>query len=547
MGQQKQIKGLKKKMKISRDSIQDIQGAMHGLSGKTAKQMAIQLAKNYDVDVSRIYHYSRDVRPKREQRKDKGVIKAFTEEQFMDMLYYTVNKDKNADLISLSARYEGFDVCPATYNRILRERKLSRKDLKRNITPYRSWEADSPNRLHQIDSTVSQQFYLDDDGSIKHEPEMLRNKNKRGNQKIRLHVVQVIDDHSRVRFARFTLGNHYGAWIQTLYNAWRDKSDPLFPFKGLPDTLYSDNDSVIKSKRFRRAMDILGIELKSHTVGSSQAKGKVERGFRIIQEFEKVTIGQPFKNLEEANAALYDFLIMVNNRVHRSTKEIPFARWIKIGSSQIRNAPSEELFEKLNIKSDTRLIKPNMTIEFANKVFQLPWDNIKIRKHIGEKVEILFYPENEDKIYVVVDDEQFEIAYEKLAIHNAGDYKKAPVLEQQKYIDKVAEMEDPGMKEYGFFADMFGRNYLEKEGVDFDEKSMPSKQLNNLMRTKHWFITTLQDRFILETPIMPVEKRWVESIFKGEAEMPEQELLDIFKKVESGEIIIHGDQSAQAG
>src|SRR5947209_20252335 len=53
-------------------AIEEIRKAMYGLRGPIAKYEAERLAKFYNISVSRVYDITRDLRPKRKRRTDKG-------------------------------------------------------------------------------------------------------------------------------------------------------------------------------------------------------------------------------------------------------------------------------------------------------------------------------------------------------------------------------------------------------------------------------------------------------------------------------------------
>ena len=79
---------------------------------------------------------------------------------------------------------------------------MSRRDLKRDLVPARRFEAARPNALHQYDTTVAAAWFENANGSIGYELETQRYKNKPGNKRPRLHMFSMIDDHSRVLWAR---------------------------------------------------------------------------------------------------------------------------------------------------------------------------------------------------------------------------------------------------------------------------------------------------------------------------------------------------------
>ncbi len=528
-------------MKLTKDDIRDIKSLMFGLSGRQARAMAERLAVEYGVDVSRIYYYSRDVRPKRDERSDKGKFKTVDEDSLRKLLVYTVQHDFSATHLAEVAEANGVRIHPATYNRILRQINLSRRMNKVNTRPWTSWEAKYPNQLHQIDSTVAQQFYLDDDGSIGYELPMLRNKNKPGNRKPRLHLISVIDDYSRSLYARFTLGNHTSAWMDTLYRAWSKKDTPAFPFYGIPKILYSDNDSVIKSRRFKTAMEKLDVILISHAVGNSQAKGKVENSFKLLQEFEKVTKIKRFKSLEEANEALFDFLIGRNSRIHSTTKKAPFARWLEIDPEKLRNTPSEEIFNLLHLDFTTRLVHGDLHIEMFGKKFYLP-RKVPFINYVARKVEVCWYPRDEERIFVILEGKEYEIQYQEAPMLGVG---QAPLAlntelpEHLKLKEEIEQAETPDWKLTGFYEEKYGKLWMEKEGKEFDESKITGKvAVGERMRSKLWFMNQLQKEFLIETPPSPEEKAWIDSIFEGLEEMEESKLNQIIKQVRDGDIEI---------
>ena len=517
-----------------------IQEEMAGLSGSAARAKAKMLAEQFKCDITRIYYYSRDVR-KRRERKDKGKPRSVNEDSLRTMFYFTVNADFSGNHVTEIAEANGIaHISPSTYNRILRQRRISRRDLKRNLRPFRRWEARKPNEIHQIDTTVAQQFYLDDDGSIGYEPVSRRNKNKPGNKKPRLVLFQLVDDYSRVKWATFMLGNHTIAWMNALYEAWRTKRNAsLFPFCGIPDAIYSDNDSVIKSAKFRKAMEILGVEIKTHEVDNPQAKGKVESGFRLLQEFEKITKLRKFQSLEEANYYLMDFLLKYNNRKHSTTGEVPFARWLEIEPERLRDVPDEQLFRLLHMDHTTRLIYPDLHLELNGKHFQLPRRKPFIN-YIGERVQVFWYPYDDHKIYVVLDNKDYEVEYAAPDVHAAGEYRKVEEPEWLKLRRKIEEMDTPEVQIAGFYKDKYGKQWLPKQAQAFDEAEM-AKQMptEGTMRSRLWFINRLQEEFFIETPPTAEEKAFVDMVFDGKDEMPERELEDTIRRIRSGELVIH--------
>lgn len=509
-------------MRLSQDHIAVIQKEMSGLSGKPARQKALILASQFKIDVTRIYYYSKDVRPRRKQRADKGDIKFIEKDKLQQLAHYSIKYDFSADHIKeIAAANNMGEISPSSFNRVLRNMGLSRRQAKKDINPYISWEAPYPNALHQLDSTVAQQFYLDDDGSIGYEPPEQRYKNKPGNRKPRITMLALRDDYSRSIFARFFLGNHTFAWMEFLYQAWSVKlEDPAgFPFHGLPKFLYSDNDTVIKSKKFRRAMDRLNVKLMSHEVGNSRAKGKIEVAFKLLQEFEKVSKIHKWQTLDQANADLFDYLYYVNNRIHSITRQPSFERWRTIKHDHLQEMPNESVFKMLHMDVWHRQIRKDMTVSLHGKIWQLPFRTPFIN-HIGKMAEMYSYPGETDSLIMLLDGKEYEVPYADKKMRGLGRHDALPTPAALEMRQKITTANDPELKLTGFYKDRHRRIYLPAEGEQFDEHRIASEP-TGIMRTRLWFINLLQHEFLINTPPTNAEKAWIESIFQSDDAQPE--------------------------
>ncbi|MFQ5631351.1 MAG: hypothetical protein ACE5I1_21470 [bacterium] len=527
-----------------------IRDQMVGLSGKEARAKAEMLVKLFaregiQVSVDLIYRHSRDVRPKRKQRADNGTLRAIDRNGFDTMLYYTAKHDFCANHICDVARANGVaTIAPTTWNRILRERRLDRKTLKTVPKPWMSWGADEPNQIHQIDTTLSEQFYIDDDLSIGYESPQERYKNKPGNRKTRLTLFSLVDDFSRAKFAMFIPTNTTESWMNALYEAWRIKDDLYgFPFHGLPRILYCDNDSVVKSKKFKHAIEeIFGITIITHKVGSSQSKGKVEQPFKVFAEFQKVTQVCKWQSLDEANAALFDFLYKINGKEHSATGERPFMRWITIEPSKLKAVPSEELFALLKMDWDKRQIRPNLTISIDGTIYQLPFKEPYIN-HIKQRVEVFWYPGDLSKIYVVLDGKSYEVLPKDKMFRTVGQAKmELPVPEFLKRKDEIEEKDDPGLKLTGIYKERYRQPYLApKVEAPFDDSKFKAPEV---VRSKAWFIMELRraHRFFGQADHYVME--YVENVFQGAKEMPETELRKALKRLADGLVSIYPNQQA---
>lgn len=493
------------------------------VGGGSFRATAKELASVYNVDISRIYHYTKDLRPGRKKRTDSGARKAISQDDYMALAKLTVDYDFAATTLERKGSLNGIEFNAATFRRYLREDRMSRRDLKKDLEPWRRWEARYSNDYHQLDTTVAQQFYLDDDGSFGYEKSWSVNKNRPGNRKPRLTLAQLKDDHSRVVYAEFILGNNTLAWMKFLYRAWKKKTG-AFPFFGLPKALYSDNDSVIKSEKFVYAMHRLKVEVRTHMPGNSRAKGKVESGFKVLQEFEKMCKLVKFKSLEEANAYLWNELLYWNNKIHGSTGEKPFVRWTAGLNGEPRMVPDQQLYETLCLNFDKSLIYNNITIKKFGKTFQLPRKRPFIN-YVQQMVDIAWHPENENKIWVILDNKDYEIDYAPVDVHEAGEFRAVATPDYLKLRKQVQETDishfDITKQETDF------PDYHVPEGKAFEDTQA---RTIDPMASKFVAIGMLQDEDLFSKPLTPTQDDLLEQLFAGRPEIPRSEVEQFIEK-----------------
>ncbi len=133
----------------------------------------------------------------------------------------------------------------------------------------------------------------------------------------------LVDDHSRYLFVRLIACPHANSIhvIEFLLEAFRHM--------GIPRMLYTDNDSVIVSKRMQRAASILdrafaesgGFKLEQHRAGNPQATGKVERAHQIVEKYEKVFgLSDEPPTLADINRFCEGLCLRKNSLPHRENR-----------------------------------------------------------------------------------------------------------------------------------------------------------------------------------------------------------------------------------
>jgi len=495
-----------------------IEDAMSGLSGRAARHQAELLAGRFGVSIQTIYHHSKDVRPSRARRSDAGAHRAELSDEAIDyMIAMTHRADLPAELLAEIARNNGHPeldkVSTATVRRRLKERKASRGHFReaKDRKPRRRWEAARPNDLHQVDYTIMQQFYIDDDGGIGFESPLHRSKNKAGNKKPRLVLFALVDDHSRARYMRAYPGANTLFMLDFLHHAWSPKETHAFPFRGLPRVLYSDNDSIIKSHKFQRAAEALGVEVKTHFPGEPQAKGKVEAAFRWSKEMEKVTLISKFASLDEVNAFLWDRMLYYNNRRHSTTKVAPFARWLAIHDDELRETPEAELYDALFYDRFEPVVNKFLEISIKGISIQLPRRQ-PFYAMVGQRVPVFWHPRDSSRVTVAWEGKEYDVEVAEPVPDVAGQHRAAPMTETERQAEAAAGADLSGQRLYGWHAKKRGADvFIPRRGRAFDEsriETVGAERRLDLLEA----IEALQAAGAVSVPVSPSERAALEAL-----------------------------------
>ncbi len=378
---------------------------MAGLKGTTAKLIARELSERTGLSMRQIYKLTADLR-QRKPRADSGVRRCGLSTETRDTLYALVSTLRyKADLALEVAIGNGLiaaDAAPsaATLLRWMRADGLG-KTSSSDDRVCRRWQAKYPDHIHQADCTISATFYLDDSGGVGYEP-VKDLSNKPGNKRPRLHLFVLVDDFSRVTYAEYFLEENTGNWLNFLWHAWGPKDDPTtFPFEGVPEVLYADNGSPLRSERARRAIGALGVEQKFHRAYHPQSKGKVERRIGTLQaNFEALFLLRKPKTLGEANELLYRHVRRANMEEHSQTKQRPFQRWL-LRSTPVKRLPAEHILKMLGRVRETRVLGPDLMFSLGGERFMAPYVEPFRSMPRGQKVEVLYAPECPFEVLVV--------------------------------------------------------------------------------------------------------------------------------------------------
>jgi len=153
-----------------------------------------------------------------------------------------------------------------------------------------------------------------------------------------LMLYSVVDDRSGVSYQEYhgVYGEDVEAALRFMFAAMSKKSEPDFPFEGIPKMLYMDNGPIAKSLVFQKVMADLGIDVRTHLPQgkdgrrvTARSKGKVERPFRTVKEMHETLYHLHEPETEaEANAWLMKFLLHYNSRPHRNEPHSRIEDWV---------------------------------------------------------------------------------------------------------------------------------------------------------------------------------------------------------------------------
>lgn len=470
--------------KIDQQLIDEIRAAVAGLRGQHARRILADFAGRFQVSAGYLYRLTASARGgTRHRRRDQGVRRiALPSEVHEFMRAMTRQADLSADTILFAtARHFGLAadfMTATTYNNWLRQERLSRHDIQTDLRPYRAFESPRANHMHHYDTTVAEAYYANDDDTIGYEAPHARYKNKPGNRKPRIILYAMVDDHSRVLFARFYFSENALNLLDFVLRSWSQSDDKRFPAYGIPDHLYADKGAPQRSEKFLHAMRVLGVHLPDSTPSHSEPfgsrkHGKVERTFGegLLGEFMKLTKIYTFSSLDEMNATLWEWLIHVNNRVQRVTGEVRFARWLRTVGTP-RSMPSAALFNLLRYTRDTRVVSRNLQIALNGKTFQLPYRR-PFLNWVGAKVEVYWVPGHEETISIVYDHHEEELSAMPLVVDTALDYKRAPQTDHETRRAALDEVNFSKLNVPALWNDTL--TYLPKKGEKFDDTKIAAK------------------------------------------------------------------------
>ncbi len=425
---------------LGENTIKEIRESMRGLNGTAASAEAERLAKLFNISISRIYEITKDLRPKRKPRADKGkrIADLMSDDVLKQMASWVVTYDITPADAFETARQRGLQIPVElpTFQRYMREHDLNKKARRNPQTPHRTFEASAPGELFQFDISGSKQRWYDlKTRKILTVSELEVSENHPNTKATRVKVwrFKLIDDFSRRVFTRYYAVDKANSShvIDFLLQAYSEI--------GVPLNLYTDNDSIIKFGRNADATKVIdkalseigGYNVFHHLPGNARATGKIERQHQNSEAVEKL-IGLfldegRILTLEDLQTFARNTDTRYNSTRHRTTGETPMARW-QSKLHTVRMVDYQILKSAFLADSFDITLKGDLTFELKGKTYQLPTDQVfqdlLPRQAITKKkLKVIFADDTEFYTFIDFDLNEYDIQKSLAVSDVAGDFK----------------------------------------------------------------------------------------------------------------------------
>jgi len=307
-------------------------------------------------------------------------------------------------------------ITPSRLRAILKEEQMNKSALSAQ-EPHISMRSLHPNHAHVFDVSVCIQFYLKGNKGLQIMDERDFYKNKLHNvAKVKTRILRyvIVDHFSGMFYFRYydAAGESADNLYRFLVEAWREKSDLRFPFRGVPFHLIMDAGSANTSRPVIAFLSRLGVSTPEGRPYNSKRQGSVEVTHNIIEgRFESCLRLQPAHDIETLNAWAFDFCIK-HNATHKHSRHgmTRTQAWLLIKPEQLRELPEDSLLLELFTYTDetfTRVVNRDYTISYKGDSYNL--------KHIERivpgisRVRIIIKPYDQDTIGVVFNDVVYDV------------------------------------------------------------------------------------------------------------------------------------------
>lgn len=422
-------------------------------NGKLRHELVQEVAKRYQLSESSVYRQLKKLMlhpAERKTRKDKGHSRIIDNEllyQYCQIIAAMKIRSMNGKKHMLSTEHcirlletEGISIKgkiiptpknllkASTVNHYLNHYFISPADILTEPT-VNHFEAPFSNQCWQLDITPS---------------ELHRLPFQHADDPRRLMAYSVVDDKSGLSYSRYYLseGEDTLTALDFLYNAFSKMSDDQPELYGLPDFIYTDNASFVKSRLFMRVMTKLGVQVLTHLPRgkggrktTARAKGKSERHHCSIKSMvEPCYQFELPKDLNQANVHLTQFVTELAHKKHRSQNLTRYQVWkTNLSAHADLSICSYEQYCLLLREPLERVVKNDATIQVDGIHYQLS------PQFAGEDVIVLLSRES-TQIDIEYREEEFGPFFPASAPTPFGEYNHHQKSEKEERADNVIDL-----------------------------------------------------------------------------------------------------------
>ncbi|MEI6096297.1 MAG: hypothetical protein WCR08_12715 [Gammaproteobacteria bacterium] len=316
----------------------------------------------------------------------------------------------------------------STVNNYLNHYLISPNDIFTEPT-VNHFEASYSNQCWQLDITPS---------------ELHRFPTQHANDPRRLMLYSVIDDKSGLSYSRYYLaeGEDTLTALDFLYHAFLKITGDQPELYGIPDFIYTDNASFVKSRLFVRVMAKLGIQILTHLPRgkggrktTARSKGKLERHNRTMKTMlePRYRFELP-QHLDQANSLLGPIAVEIANKKHRTQNLTRYQVWkTNLPVHADLSICSYEHYSLLLREPVERVVKSDATVQLNNIHYQLS------SQFAGEEV-LLLVSLDSTSIHIEYREQEYGPFFPVEAPTPFGEYDHHKKSEREQAADNVVDL-----------------------------------------------------------------------------------------------------------
>lgn len=405
-----------------------------------------------------------------------------------------------------------------------------------------------PNQWWFVDGSVSEIFYLNDRDRLVGDQKISYDKNhaaeiltKKGYRKVIIYMA--VDLYSSTYYCRGYVAPSENTmhWIAFLMECMGSKEfSDKFPFRGVPENIYSDMGSSLTSRQAKMFFESLGINFQHHMPGNSKAKGKVEsRIGKFKSQIEAMFRFYKPTSIEEYNEYCYRGII--NDNIKKGF----VSKWLDIQKTDKLVEFDSEKKDLVGYKMFERKVNSNGCIELENEEYY-----VNTRLH-GEHV-IIYRKTDGSMTAVDANDIHYKITsieHQKVQMGQYKSQKKTEYDHQLEDIEAEGERLRSVIKPDHFIEDLPNLTAFNKQGKEAEIKSPFVRQGYKTAR-EAWtkiIVTTRTPKSKYPADLVESFDAIFEAMLAEHGEIPADEFDDMLEHCINTSATLHDQQEVNNG